>query len=127
MYSHLAPDIRDACSIVRGYMAIVRLASATISDWDSFHLVCQQVFGFPDFYGMNMNAWIDCLTYVDDDDGMSRFHLAIDEQVFIEVTDTHDLLKRLPDIVAALVSSTAAVNQRQIQDGKIPRLALVFL
>jgi len=107
-------------------MATVRIESATITDWDTFHTVSQQVFGFPDFYGMNMNAWIDCLTYVDEDDGMSRFHLAIDEQIFVEVTDTKALLNRLPDIVAALVSGTAAVNQRQIQDGKIPRIALVF-
>src|SRR5437868_6360315 len=98
-------------------MAMARIPSNRITDWATFHRVCQQVFGFPDFYGMNMNAWIDCLTYVDEDDGMSRFHLTIDEQVAIEVTDTNDFLKRLPDIVAALVSGTAAVNQRQIQDG----------
>ncbi len=58
---------------------------------------------------------------------MSRFHLTAGEQLSVEITDTNDFLKRLPDIVAALVSSTAAANQRYIQDGKMPKLALVFL
>src|SRR5215208_5514306 len=98
-------------------MATVRLPSKVITDWATFHQACQQVFGFPNFYGMNMNAWIDCLTYLDEGDGMSRFDLATGEQLSIEVIDTHDFLKRLPDIVTALVSSTAVVNQRQIQDG----------
>jgi hypothetical protein len=79
-------------------MATVRLPSKAITDWATFHQVCQQVFGFPDYYGMNMNAWIDCLTYLDESDGMSRFHLATGEQVSVEVTDTHDFLKRLPDV-----------------------------
>jgi len=37
-------------------MATVRIPSNAITDWASFHQVCQQVFGFPDFYGMNKNA-----------------------------------------------------------------------
>ncbi len=37
-----------------------------ITDWDSFHDVFAKNFGFPDFYGRNMNAWNDCMTYLDD-------------------------------------------------------------
>lgn len=40
-------------------MATVRLPTERITDWESFHEVCREVFGFPDFYGMNMDAWID--------------------------------------------------------------------
>jgi hypothetical protein len=54
----------------------------------SFHQTCREAFGFPDFYGMNMNAWIDCLTHLDEGDGMSRFHLASGETLNIEVPDT---------------------------------------
>ena len=36
-----------------------------IVDWASFHDVFQHILGFPDFYGRNMNAWIDCMTSVD--------------------------------------------------------------
>jgi barstar (barnase inhibitor) len=56
-------------------MAKVRIKTEAITDWQSFHESFKREMGFPDFYGMNMNAWIDCLTYLDEEDGMSRFHL----------------------------------------------------
>ena len=55
------------------------LNGSKITDWKSFHDECAAVFGFPDFYGRNMNAWIDCLTYVREGDGMSRYELGPDE------------------------------------------------
>lgn len=55
-------------------MATVRLDSALITDWASFHQLSKEGMGFPDFYGANMK--IDCLTYVDEGDGMSRFQLS---------------------------------------------------
>ena len=108
-------------------MPTARLDTAPISDWDSFHTTCREAFGFPDFYGMNMNAWIDCLTYLDEGDGMSRFHLASGETLNIEVTDTESFNSRLPEIFDALVTCTADVNQRHIESGKSPMLALVFM
>jgi RNAse (barnase) inhibitor barstar len=46
-------------------MAIVRIDGTKITDWASFHIVCKEAFGFPSFYGENMDAFIDCLTYID--------------------------------------------------------------
>ena len=63
-------------------MAIVRLNTEQITDWASFHQVCKEAFGFPDFYGANMNAWIDCLTYLTEGDGMTRFVLSEDEMLY---------------------------------------------
>jgi hypothetical protein len=48
---------------------IITLPSDQITDWETFHAVFQSVFGFPEFYGRNMNAWNDCMTYLDDPDG----------------------------------------------------------
>ncbi len=45
---------------------IVTVPVSEIKDWDTFHTVFAHVFGFPDYYGRNMNAWIDCMTYLDD-------------------------------------------------------------
>jgi hypothetical protein len=46
-----------------------------ITDWTSFHTVFAETLGFPDFYGRNMNAWVDCLTYVDESgDAMTKIH-----------------------------------------------------
>jgi len=109
------------------HITIVRLPTATITDWGSFDEVCQEVFGFPAFYGRNMNAWIDCLTYLDLGDGMSRFHLRPGEKLVVEVLEAKDLMRRVPDIFAGLIETTAAVNQRHIHDGKEPMIALVFL
>lgn len=108
-------------------MATARLNTKSISDWQSFHKVCRETFGFPDFYGMNMNAWIDCLTYLDEGDGMSHFHLAEGEMLHIEVSATKSFNSRLPEIFDALVECSAFVNQRYIEAGKSPVLSLIFL
>lgn len=78
-------------------MANVKLESKKILDWETFHSVCKEAFGFPDFYGANMDAWIDCLTSLDEGDGMSRFHLAENEQLNIEVVNSADFCSRLPE------------------------------
>jgi Barstar (barnase inhibitor) len=46
---------------------IVDIPTDRIIDWNSFHDVFSELLGFPEFHGRNMNAWIDCLTDVDDD------------------------------------------------------------
>ena len=43
----------------------VIIDTARINDWDSFHTIFAEAFGFPGFYGRNMDAWIDCLTSLD--------------------------------------------------------------
>ncbi len=108
-------------------MANVRLDTKQINDWKSFHQLCKEEFGFPDFYGMNMNAWIDCLTSLDENDGMSHFHLARGEMLHIEVSNTEDFNSRLPEIFDALVECSAFVNRRYVDDGNSPVLSLLFL
>jgi hypothetical protein len=108
-------------------MAIMHLPTEQITDFESFHHMCKDIFGFPTFYGMNMDAWIDCLTYLDEDDGMSRFHLTPGESLCIKVTHTKQFRQRVPDVFTALIESSAVVNQRHIEDGKPPMLAFVFL
>lgn len=105
-------------------MATVRLETESIVDWDSFHSVCKAAFGFPEFYGMNMNAWIDCLTYIDEGDGMSNIVLNNDEDLEIVVTDSVTFGRRLPEISSALVECVDFVNQRFLEDGKRPRIRL---
>jgi len=108
-------------------MVKVSLDTKLIKDWASFHFLCKEKFGFPDFYGMNIDAWIDCLTYLDEGDGMSRFSLAKGEMLHIEVFDTKDFNFRLPEIFDAFVECGAFVNRHYIDDGKSPVLSLLFL
>jgi len=74
-----------------------------------------------------MSAWIDCLTYLDEGDGMSRFHLGPGETLNIEITDTDAFSVRLPETFSSLIHCSAFVNDRYVAAGKAPVLSLVFL
>jgi len=73
-----------------------------------------------------MNAWIDCLTYVREGDGMSRFVLGPTEPLVIDILETRAFNSQAPEILDALVECTASVNQRQFDAGEIPALYLLF-
>jgi RNAse (barnase) inhibitor barstar len=46
---------------------IIYIPTTKITDWNSFHRVFADIFSFPEYYGKNMNAWIDCMgDYVDE-------------------------------------------------------------
>jgi hypothetical protein len=106
-------------------MAEATLDTAKIKDWPSFHAQSAEAFGFPDFYGHNLNAWIDCLTYLPEGDGMSRFVLGPGEQLFIKLLRFESFAKAQPEICLAFFECVASVNQRYISAGDIPRLVLV--
>ena len=108
-------------------MARVRLSADKITDWQSFHQTCKETMGFPDFHGMNMDAWIDCMSYLDEDAGMTRFLLSAGEALHIEITETESFKSRLPEILDALIECSAFVNQRYIEVGTLPPISLVFL
>lgn len=107
-------------------MATARLNGQSITDWDSFHTESQKAFGFPDFYGRNMNAWVDCLSYLRDDDGMSIFRLTENEVLKIEVTDAEVLRQKAPDILAELAMCVDMINERYEDYGEKPALELVL-
>jgi hypothetical protein len=102
----------------------VQIDCARIVDWDSFHDVFCQEFGFPDFYGRNMDAWIDCMSYVDDPAAeMTSLHIGHGDTLTIVLRGAHSFLKRCPDLHAELVECLACVNQRLDPLGE-PRLSL---
>ncbi len=107
-------------------MAQVRLQGDSITDWASFHAACKQAFGFPDFYGNNMDAWIDCLSYLRDDENMSRFRLAPDELLEIEVMQSALLQQRAPEVAEALADCVEFINERYADYGEKPALKLVL-
>ena len=93
-------------------MARVEINTEAITNWESFHEIFKREMGFPEFYGMNMNAWIDCLSYLDNDDKMTRFQLRGDETLHVEVQATESFKSRVPEIFDALVECAAFVNQQ---------------
>jgi len=98
-----------------------------IVDWDSFHAIFSNEFGFPDFYGRNMNAWIDCMTSIDcPDDGMTRIHAPPGGVVVIQLDYVKDFARRCPELYNAIIECSAFVNYRRGEQQERPVLALSF-
>jgi hypothetical protein len=106
---------------------VVEIDTTAVTDWDSFHDVFESSMGFPDFYGRNMNAWIDCMTCLDEPrDGMTSVHAPEGGVLVIALSDATDLAARCADIYEAIVECSAFVNYRKIDVGERPVLSLAF-
>ncbi len=106
---------------------MIRIDGNSILDWPSFHSVFRTAFGFPDFYGCNMNAWIDCLSYIDDPSaGMTSVHTSPGVAFTLIIENAAELKRRCPEQFEALVECAAFVNWRTIEQGGSSLLALAF-
>lgn len=106
---------------------VISVPTENIFDWDSFHDVFKAALGFPDFYGRNMNAWIDCLTCADDGDaGMMSPTVAGGELLTLRIDDAASFKSRCPDQYDALIDCTSFVNFRRVAVGSEPVLALLL-
>lgn len=105
-------------------MPAVIIDCKRIADWASFHAVCKEAFGFPDFYGENMNAFIDCLSYIDEGDGMSNVVLRDGEVLHIDLLSSDDLCDRSPDILDGLTRAVGSINERFIEADASERIIL---
>ena len=92
-------------------------------DWDTFHDTFADVFGFPSFYGRNMNAWIDCMSYLDE---MTSVQASAGEVVVLHLDYVDDFAARCPEQYAAIVEGAAFVNCRRVEAGEPAVLALSF-
>jgi hypothetical protein len=106
---------------------MVRIDANRITDRASFHSVFAEAIGFPNFYGRNMDAWIDCMTHLDDPgDGLSKVHIEPGEVLSLVIDNASDFKKRCPGLFADLVECAAFVNWRRIERGRPPVLALAL-
>lgn len=109
-------------------MVRVRLNSSEITSWDSFHDQFARGFGFFAGYGRNMNAWIDCMSDLDDpSSAMLAVHGDRDNPVLLEIAHTEEFAERCPDMLANLIECSAFVNRRFVDNGGAPILALLFI
>ena len=106
---------------------VVNIPTARIVDWESFHDVFDETLGFPGYYGRNMNAWIDCLTYSDDaESGMIADPIACGDLLALLLSDVTDFKHRCPEQFDALIECTAFVNYRRREVGDGPVIALLI-
>jgi RNAse (barnase) inhibitor barstar len=80
-------------------MVLIKVDTRRITNWDTFHRVFAAAFGFPDFYGRNMNAWIDCMTDLDDPGArMTSVHAEPGGVVVLELEHVDNFASRCPDL-----------------------------
>lgn len=103
-------------------MTSVTLDGAAITDWRAFHAQSKVVFGFPDFYADSMDAWVDCLSYLRDDDGMSTIRLGPDDVVQIDILHADAWRAAQPDMLDEVLYCIAGINERYEDYGEPPAL-----
>lgn len=108
-------------------MTVVKIDCARIRSESTFHDVFAGGFGFPDFYGRNMDAWIDCMTYLDEPDaGMSKITVPKGECLTLHLENVADFARRTPQLFNTLTRCVAFVNYRRIENGGRSVLALSY-
>jgi hypothetical protein len=105
---------------------IVTVPVSEIKDWDTFHTVFTHVFGFPDYYGRNMNAWIDLMSYLDDS-ANCEVVVAKGGLVVMTIDSAAEFATRCPEQYEAIVECAAFVNHRRVECGEPPVLALMLI
>lgn len=106
---------------------LVQIDCGQIRDWESFHDSFSTAFGFPDFYGRNMDAWIDCMTSLDcPDDAMTSIHAPPDGCVVLQLNNIKQLATQCREIYDAILECAAFVNGRRLETGDPPVLMLSF-
>ena len=107
--------------------SLVSVDCDAITDWPSFHEAFAYTFGFRDFYGKNMNAWVDCLTYLDDPAaGMTNVHCAPGAVMVLELLNVKAFRQRCPEQYDAVIECSAFVNWRRLETGEPAVLAMSF-
>ena len=108
-------------------MPTIRLDTGKIKDWDTFHDVFTEVFGFPDFYERTMKSWVECMTWLDQPkEKLTKIHATDGGVVVLQLDHVTDFSRRCPEQYAAIVENAAYVNFRRGQADEKPVLALAF-
>ncbi|MBD3626306.1 MAG: barstar family protein [Rhodobacteraceae bacterium] len=103
----------------------VEIDAGDLATWPDFQAAFARARGFPDFCGRDMNAWIDCLTAVDDADaGLSTVNVSRGDILTVMPKNYRQFRSAAPGIPEALNECTALVNWRPIETGEPPVLAL---
>jgi Barstar (barnase inhibitor) len=108
-------------------MQTITIPVERIVDWPSFHNVFQRALGFPDFHGRNMNAWMDCVTSVDEPpDGLTTITVEVGGILVVRIDAPFEFRRRCPEQYDAVIECSASVNYRRAEIGQPPVLALLL-
>jgi hypothetical protein len=108
-------------------MTTVRIDARKIHDAKTFHDVFAEAFGFPAFYGRNINAWIDCMSDLGNPSAeMTKVHAKPGGVVLLQLDHVDQFVRDCPDLFASLHDAVAFVNWRQVHAGRAPVLAIAY-
>jgi len=92
----------------------------------SFHTVFKKVMGFPKFYGMNGDAWIDCMSCIDEKDNkMTMVNIQPGESLDIFVFHIEYIIQNNSKLFLNFMELVACVNQRFKEDNKGTNLNVI--
>ena len=107
-------------------MASVQLNGAAIVDEAAFHAESRRAFGFPESYTDTIDAWVDCLSYLRDDENMTAFRLKPNEVLEIVVLEAEKVKAAVPDLLEEIAFCVGGINERYEDYGEKPALKLVL-
>jgi len=92
-------------------MKIIKIKSSKIRTWKSFHKTFASLLNFPEHYGENLDAWIDCME-------------DLNELTVLNFGDCRNLKREKPEIIEAILECSASVNNIKIERGEEPLLLI---
>ena len=107
-------------------MAVAELNGALITDEASFHQQSREAFGFPASYADSIDAWVDCMSYLRDDENMTKFKLKPDEVLEVVILEADKMKAAAPDLLEELSYCVGGINERYEDYGEKPALELVL-
>lgn len=105
-------------------MKTIHIDASEIWDWPSFYDAFADAFGFPQYFSRNMDAWIDCLTNLNEE--CSEVQVAPGELICITLDHAAGFKIRCPEQFSAFVECSAFVNWRRHENGEPPILVVSF-
>ncbi|HEX9826670.1 MAG TPA: barstar family protein [Flavobacteriaceae bacterium] len=93
-------------------MKTFKIDGKKVTDWNTFHSEFKTKLNFPDYYGENMNAWIDCV------DEMTE------KPTLLQIENGKVMKEKVPELLNAILECGAFVNYRKIELGEQPNLII---
>jgi hypothetical protein len=104
-------------------VAVIKVPLEDVVDWDAAHTALARALQFPDYYGRNGNAFIDCLTDITHGWDVPPL-LAAGETLTIDLGNTSLHADSFREVTDAICGWVASVNWRDIQEG-LPARVLI--
>jgi hypothetical protein len=108
-------------------MNTVEIDGSKINSWHDFHTHFKESMGFFDGYGMNLDAWIDCMTDIDlGENALSKITVPKGETLYLKILNTLQFSETHSEILQQFVLLTSSVNLRFKEFNHETRIALLF-